>query len=195
MNPRGRRRPGAGRRRPRKAVFLDRDGTLTEPRHYPTHPDDLVLQPAIGTPLLALQRAGFALVLVTNQSGVARGFFTVNALDAMHERVGALLAPHGVRLDGIYACPHHPDGTVTGYCRACPCRKPSPGMLHQAARDLDLDLTRSWMVGDSPCDIAAGRAAGTHTALVGTRPLGGGRPDVRCATTAEALHVVLRTQG
>lgn len=92
-----------------RAVFLDRDGTLTEPRHYPSHPDELVLQQDIGQPLRALQHAGFALVVVTNQSGLARGLFDAAALDAMHHRLRALLARHGVRLDGIYACPHHPE--------------------------------------------------------------------------------------
>ncbi|MCX4791946.1 HAD family hydrolase [Streptomyces sp. NBC_01221] len=184
---------GTGRPQRRKAVFLDRDSTLTEPRHYPSRPGDLVLQPDVGAALRALQHAGWALVVVTNQSGVARGFLTMNALEVMHERLGVLLAPHRVHLDGIYACPHHLDGTVPDYRGPCPCRKPAPGMLHRAAYDLELDLTRSWTVGDSPCDIAAGRAAGTHTALVGTRPYGGALPDVHCATTAEALHTVLRS--
>lgn len=177
----------------RKAVFLDRDGTLTEPRHYPSRPGDLVLQPDIGPPLRALQHQGWALVVVTNQSGVARGFFTLTDLEAMHERLGALLAAHGVRLDGIYACPHHPDGTVPDYRRSCPCRKPAPGMLHQAAHDLELELTRSWTVGDSPCDIDAGQAAGTYTALVGTPLNSGDPPDTHFPTTAMALHTVLHS--
>ncbi|MFD9771669.1 D-glycero-alpha-D-manno-heptose-1,7-bisphosphate 7-phosphatase [[Kitasatospora] papulosa] len=174
-------------------MFLDRDGTLTEPRHYPSQPGDLVLQPDIGPPLRALQHAGWALVVVTNQSGVARGLFTLRSLDAMHERLGALLAAQDVRLDGIYACPHHPNGTVPAYCKPCPCRKPAPGMLYQAAHDLELDRIRSWTVGDSSCDIAAGQAAGTRTALVGTFPHSGELPDIHRPTTAEVLHTVLRT--
>jgi D-glycero-D-manno-heptose 1,7-bisphosphate phosphatase len=173
-------------------VFLDRDGTLTEPRHYPSHPDEIVLQPDIGSPLRALQHAGFALVVVTNQSGLARGLFDIAALDAMHHRLRALLAGHGARLDGIYACPHHPDGTVPRYRSICSCRKPSPGMLHQAARDLDLDLSTSWMVGDSACDIEAGYRAGTQTALVGSQPLPGVTPSVHRAMTSETLHQILR---
>ncbi|WP_416976920.1 D-glycero-alpha-D-manno-heptose-1,7-bisphosphate 7-phosphatase [Streptomyces sp. T028] len=183
---------GAGRLR-RQAVFLDRDGTLTEPRHYPSHPDELVLQPDIGSPLRALQHVGFALVVVTNQSGLARGLFDIAALDAMHHRLRGLLASHGVRLDGIYACPHHPDGTVPRYRSICPCRKPSPGMLHQAAHDLDLDLSASWMVGDSACDVDAGHRAGTRTALVGCQPLPEATPGVQGATTAETLYQVLRS--
>ncbi|GHG13199.1 D-glycero-alpha-D-manno-heptose-1,7-bisphosphate 7-phosphatase [Streptomyces filamentosus] len=174
-------------------MFLDRDGTLTEPRHYPSRPGDLVLQPGIGAPLRALQHAGWALVVVTNQSGVARGFFTESSLDAMHERLAELLAAQKVRLDGIYACPHHPEGTVPEYRRTCECRKPAPGMLYQAAHNLGLDCSRSWTVGDSPCDIAAGQAAGTRTALVGTCP--SEPPDAHCPTTAEALYTVLRSSG
>ncbi|MFJ5229597.1 D-glycero-alpha-D-manno-heptose-1,7-bisphosphate 7-phosphatase [Kitasatospora sp. NPDC088391] len=176
-------------------MFLDRDGTLTEPRHYPRRPDDLVLRPNIGAALRALRHEGFALVVVTNQSGVARGLLTPDDLEAMHDRLRGLLADHGVHLDGIYACPHHPDGTVTRYRSACPCRKPAPGMLHRAAHDLGIDLLRSWTVGDSACDIAAGRRAGTRTAAVGRDPLDGVAPDVRRATTAGALHEVLRRCG
>ncbi|WP_119581138.1 HAD family hydrolase [Streptomyces europaeiscabiei] len=185
--------PTTGAGRPcRRAVFLDRDGTLTEPRHYPSHPDELVLQPDIGLPLRALQHAGFALVVVTNQSGLARGLLDTAALDAMHHRLRAPLARHGVRLDGIYACPHHPDGTVPRYRRLCSCRKPAPGMLHQAAHDLDLDLSASWMVGDSSCDINAGHRAGTCTALVGSQPLPGVTPGVHRATTSDTLYEVVR---
>jgi D-glycero-D-manno-heptose 1,7-bisphosphate phosphatase len=174
-----------------RAVFLDRDGTLTEPRHYPSHPDELVLQQDIGPPLRALQHAGFALVVVTNQSGLARGLFDAAALDAMHHRLRSLLARHGVRLDGIYACPHHPEGTVPHYRSTCPCRKPAPGMIHQAAHDLHLDLARSWMVGDSACDIDAGRQAGTHTALVSAHPPDV-IPDVHGTSISDALSQVLR---
>ncbi|MFD4535460.1 D-glycero-alpha-D-manno-heptose-1,7-bisphosphate 7-phosphatase [Kitasatospora sp. NPDC058397] len=181
-----RHRPHPERRR--KAVFLDRDGTLTEPRHYPSHPAELVLQPGIEAPLLALQQAGYALVVVTNQSGVARGFFTAETMSAMHDRLTLLLAHHGVHLDAVYACPHHPEGTLPAYQSACQCRKPAPGMLHQAAHDLGLDLTRSWMVGDSPSDVAAGQRAGTHTALVGRQALNCPRPDLQSSTTYDVLR-------
>ncbi|MFB7449824.1 D-glycero-alpha-D-manno-heptose-1,7-bisphosphate 7-phosphatase [Streptomyces sp. NPDC056194] len=175
----------------RPAVLLDRDGTLTEHRHYPAYPDELLLQPDVGAPLRALQEEGFALVVVTNQSGVARGLFGATALEAMHDRLRVLLDRQGVRLDAIYACPHHPEGTVPRYRFVCRCRKPAPGMLLQAARDLDLDLTRSWMVGDSPCDVEAGHRAGTRTARVGVGLDGRADADVTGATTSEVLrHVV-----
>lgn len=177
----------------RRAVFLDRDGTITEPRHYPSRAEDLVLQPGIGPPLRAFQNAGFALVIVTNQSGLARGLFDEAALDLMHQGLRRLLAHHGVQLNGIYLCPHHPDGSVPHFGVICLCRKPAPGMLRQAAHDLDLALSESWMIGDSACDIGAGRRAGTRTALIGPQPLAGVTPDVHGATTVDALSKMLST--
>ncbi|MBF6047065.1 HAD-IIIA family hydrolase [Streptomyces sp. NRRL B-1677] len=183
--------PARAGARGRPAVFLDRDGTLTEPRHYPSRPEDLVLQAGIGPPLRALQHAGFALVVVTNQSGLARGLVDEAAVAPMHQRLRELLAHHQVRLDGIYLCPHHPGGTVPRFSLACSCRKPAPGMLHQAAGDLGRDLSSSWMVGDSACDIDAGHRAGTRTALVGPRPLAGVAPTLYRTTTAQALTAIV----
>ncbi|SEB47764.1 D-glycero-D-manno-heptose 1,7-bisphosphate phosphatase [Amycolatopsis tolypomycina] len=179
----------------RRALFLDRDGTLTEPRHYPTRPDELVLQPGIAPPLRALREAGFALVVVTNQSGLARGLFQQADLNLMHQELRRLLADHGVQLDGVYVCPHHPDGTMPPFGVICKCRKPAPGMLRQAAQDLDLDLSESWTIGDSACDIGAGRRAGTQTVLVSPQPLAAVAPDVHRVTTADALYYVLATSG
>ncbi|KAF0651619.1 MULTISPECIES: D-glycero-alpha-D-manno-heptose-1,7-bisphosphate 7-phosphatase [Streptomyces] len=182
------------------AVFLDRDGTLTEPRHYPRRPEDLVLRPGVAPPLRALRDAGYALVLVTNQSGLARGLFDRRALDAMHVHLRALLAASGVALDAIHVCPHHVDGTVPELSVACACRKPAPGMLLRAGRELGLDLGRSWMVGDFPTDVEAGLRAGCRTALVGPaamrRTPEGPRPDVCAADTADALReIALRSAG
>ncbi|CAL9351112.1 D-glycero-alpha-D-manno-heptose-1,7-bisphosphate 7-phosphatase [Streptomyces sp. enrichment culture] len=182
------------------AVFLDRDGTLTEPRHYPCRPEDLVLQPGVASPLRALRDAGYALVLVTNQSGLARGLFDRRALDAMHVHLRGLLAASDLALDGIYVCPHHVDGTVPELSVACECRKPAPGMLLRAGRELGLDLRRSWMVGDFLTDVEAGLRAGCRTALVGpaaTRgTFEGPRPDLRAADTAQALReIALRSAG
>ena len=174
-------------------MFLDRDGTITTPRRYPSRPDDLILQPGIGPPLHALQSAGFALVVVTNQSGLARGMFPESALAPMHQRLRELLAPHDVQLDGIYVCPHHPDAKVLHLRVVCPCRKPAPGMLLQAAHDLDLVLSESWMIGDSACDIDAGRRSGTRTALIGPQSLSAVTPDVCRATTPDALSHILGT--
>ncbi|MFI9275557.1 D-glycero-alpha-D-manno-heptose-1,7-bisphosphate 7-phosphatase [Kitasatospora sp. NPDC052896] len=176
----------------RRAVFLDRDGTLTEPRQYPSHPDDLVLLSSIGPPLRALQDGGVALVVITNQSGLARGLFDEGDLAAMHEHLSELLAREGVRLDGVYVCPHYPEGSVARFRTICACRKPSPGMIYQAAHDLGIELAQSWMVGDSVCDIEAGRRAGTRTALVAEVPQAGITAHVHGATTAVVLEQVWR---
>jgi D-glycero-D-manno-heptose 1,7-bisphosphate phosphatase len=175
---------------PRAAVFLDRDGTLTLPRHYPSRPEHLVLQPGVVPGLCALRSQGWLLVLVTNQSGVARGYFTAADLDVMHADLRARLAAGGAPLDGVYHCPHHPDGVVAGLAVRCRCRKPEPGLLASAAGDLGIDLGASWMVGDAVSDVEAGRRAGCRTALVGHRQAGAG-PDLVAPSTAQALRQIL----
>lgn len=183
-----------------RAVFLDRDGTLVHARHYPSRPEHLVLYDGIADGLLKLQAAGFRLVVVTNQSGIARGYFTEDDLDAMHRHLREQLASIGVRLDAIYHCPHHVDGALTALAIRCECRKPQPGMLHRAAADLCLDLDRSWLVGDILDDIEAGRRAGCRTVLV---DLGTERPPVVplrmphyvARDTRHALEVVCAREG
>lgn len=184
----------------RPAVFLDRDGTLTEPRHYPSSPADLVLAAGVGPALRRLRHQGWSLVLVTNQSGLARGLFSLRALDAMHRHLRTLLTAHGVHLDGIYVCPHHPDGTVDGLSFRCACRKPNAGLLVGAAGELGIDLASSWMVGDFASDVEAGRRAGCRTAWVGPAALtgtdpAGTEPTLRTATVAEALHHIARPRS
>jgi D-glycero-D-manno-heptose 1,7-bisphosphate phosphatase len=129
----------------RGAVFLDRDNTLVrDPAPgYLHEPDRVELLPGVATGLAALARAGWPLVVVSNQSGIARGLFGPEAFGAVMDRIGALLAPHGVRFAGAFFCPHHPDFTGP-----CDCRKPGVALFERAARLLDLDLARSWMVGD-----------------------------------------------
>jgi D-glycero-D-manno-heptose 1,7-bisphosphate phosphatase len=150
----------------RRALFLDRDGTLVHPFHYPSRPEHLRLYDSIGPELCSLQEMGFELVIITNQAGIARGYFTETDLQCMHDYLTAELALLGVRLSGIYHCPHHPDGVVPELAMRCSCRKPQPGMLLQAARDLEIDLQHSWFVGDILDDIEAGNRAGCHTVLV-----------------------------
>ena len=147
----------------RPAAFLDRDGTVIEEVGHLGEPDRVVLLPGVPAALRRLSDAGFALVLITNQAGVARGYFTETEVAAVNERTAALLEQKGVRLEGWYHCPHHPDFTGP-----CDCRKPLPGMLVRAAGDLELDLSRSWMVGDHPSDAEAGRAAGARSIMVRT---------------------------
>lgn len=184
----------------RRALFLDRDGTLVEPRHYPSHPEDLVLYAGIAPELRRLQRAGFALIVVTNQSGIARGYFDEDDLRAMHAHLARELARDGVRLDGIYHCPHHPDGVIPGLAVACDCRKPRPGLLLRAGAEHALDLARSWFVGDILDDIEAGRRAGCRSVLVdlGTEPPPPGalrRPSFVARDTRHALRLIRFLEG
>lgn len=152
----------------RRAVFLDKDGTLVEDVPYNVDPALIRLLPGAGEALRALQAAEFALVVVTNQSGVARGLFPESALGGVEARLRELLAREGVTLAGFLACPHHPDGSVPEYARECGCRKPGPGLLRRAAEELNLDLSASWMVGDILNDVEAGQRAGCRTVLLDT---------------------------
>jgi D-glycero-D-manno-heptose 1,7-bisphosphate phosphatase len=150
----------------RRALFLDRDGTLVHPYHYPSRPEHLRLYPDIGPELHTLQEMGFALVVITNQSGIARGYFTVADLDRMHDYLSTELSRWNVRIDAFYFCPHHPHGIIPELAIHCDCRKPEPGMLLQAAQDHNLDLAHSWFVGDILDDVEAGNRAGCSTILV-----------------------------
>lgn len=152
------------------AVFLDRDGTLIEDRRYIRDPDDVVLIPGAAEAVARFARAGFRVILVSNQSGLARGLFNEDQLARVHARFEALLESGGARLDGAYYCPYlnGREAIVERYRRDSDLRKPRPGMLLQAAQELELDLSRSWMIGDSPNDILAGRSAGCRTILLNT---------------------------
>jgi D-glycero-D-manno-heptose 1,7-bisphosphate phosphatase len=184
----------------RRAVFLDRDGTLVHPYHYPSRPEHLRLFDGIEPELRRLQGAGFCLVVITNQSGLARGLFTEADLACMHDWLQHRLARASVHLDGIYYCPHHVEGSVPELSIACACRKPEPGMLLRAARDLGLDLARSWLVGDILDDVQAGNRAGCRTVLVdlGTeaRPTESERtPGFVARDTVHALRIVQAMEG
>ena len=150
----------------RRAVFLDKDGTLIENVPYNVDPALIRLAPGAEAGLTRLDRAGFALFVISNQSGVARGYFPESALEGVESRLRELLAAFGVRLAGFSYCPHHPEGIVEGYTMACECRKPAPGMIVRIAADQGIDLARSWMIGDILDDIQAGRAAGCRTILI-----------------------------
>lgn len=154
------------------AVLLDRDGTLVEPRHYPSSPAELVLFPNLAPQLRQLRRAGFRLAVVTNQSGLARGYFTTADLARMHGYLREQLGREGVEIDGFFFCPHHPEGEIPELAVECACRKPEPGLLLEAAAELRLDLKRSWFIGDILDDVEAGNRAGCRTVLVdlGTEP-------------------------
>jgi D-glycero-D-manno-heptose 1,7-bisphosphate phosphatase len=154
---------------PRRAVFLDRDGTLNRdlPRAV-ARPEDLVLLPGAADALRALERAGFARVVVTNQSAIARGDLDPERLGHVHAALSGLLARAGAGIELWGWCPHHPSEGLPPYRRACRCRKPEPGLLQAAARRLGRDLAASWIVGDAERDLLAGASVGARGVLVGT---------------------------
>lgn len=147
-----------------KAVFLDKDGTLVENVPYNVDPAKVKLCPGALAGLRLLHAAGYKLFVITNQSGVARGYFLESVLPSVEQHLRKLLAD--IPLSGFYYCPHHPEGTVAEYTIDCNCRKPQPGLLQKAAAEHAIDLTQSWFVGDILHDIEAGRAAGCRTLLI-----------------------------
>jgi D-glycero-D-manno-heptose 1,7-bisphosphate phosphatase len=148
------------------AVFVDRDGTLNRDVEYLATVDDLRLLPGAADGVRRLRAAGFAVVVVTNQSGIARGLVDVGALATIHAALARRLAAHGARLDGIYVCPHHPAAGRAPWRRRCRCRKPAPGLIRRAVRELGIDLARSYCVGDSAVDLGLALATGTRGVLV-----------------------------
>lgn len=145
----------------RRYVLLDRDGTVNIDRHYIADPELVELFPGVGAALRELSGNGFGLAVVTNQSGIARGKITPDQLEQVHARLGAVLAAEGVTLDGIYVCPHGPND-------GCDCRKPLPGLIVRAARELGFDPAESFVIGDKGIDIDLGRNVGATTILVRT---------------------------
>lgn len=143
-----------------RAVFLDRDGTLVDELGFLRSPADLRLLPGAAEGVRLFNRAGWKVVVVTNQSGIARGLLDEPTLAAIHARLEAELARGGAHVDAILHCPHHPEEGAPPFRRACACRKPAPGMLVAAAERLGLDLAASWTIGDSRRDLEAGRRAG-----------------------------------
>jgi len=146
-----------------KAVFLDRDNTLIEDPGYINHPDQVKLLEGVAEALIELKALGYKLIVVSNQSAVARGIVTEKVLAQIHDRLKQLLAERGAYLDRIYYCPYHPDGVVPKYRKESDWRKPNPGMLLTAADQMDIDLNQSWMIGNSSRDIEAGLRAGCKT--------------------------------
>lgn len=146
-------------------VFLDRDGTLNVDTGYVKSPDDFTVLPGVGAALARLKQAGARLVVVTNQSGLGRGYFTSKDLEAIHNKLRLVLAEDGVTLDGLYFCPHHPDDR-------CNCRKPARGMIDRALAELQVDLSRAYVIGDSIRDVELAKQVGAHSLLVMTGPSG-----------------------
>ena len=150
----------------RPALFIDRDGTLTEEVGYVNHPSRLRLLPRSAEAIRRLNEAGIAAVVATNQAGIARGYFSEEVMHAVHERLLRELKDAGAHLDGLYVCPHHPTEGAPPFRADCDCRKPKPGLLLRAAHDLDLDLRDSAMVGDKASDLLVAPAVGARAILV-----------------------------
>lgn len=148
------------------AIFLDRDGTLNVDHGYVHEIDNFQFIDGTIEALQELKKMGFALVVVTNQSGIARGMFTEDQFMKLTEWMDWSLADRDVDLDGIYFCPHHPEGSVEAYRQQCDCRKPQPGMLLSAQEELDIDMASSYIVGDKVEDMLAGQAAGVGTKVL-----------------------------
>lgn len=165
----------------RRGVFLDRDGTLVELIPYLHKPEEVRLIPGVAASLRSLGEAGWVRIIVTNQSGIARGSFSADDVDAVNARMRELLLAEGADIEGIEFCPHHPD-----YTGICGCRKPAPGMLQRAAERLNLDPASSWMIGDRIDDALAGLAFGAQTILVRT---GYGAEEERVADAGELKRI------
>jgi len=174
-----------------RAVFLDRDGTLNIDKGYVHRIEDWEWIPGAMEAMVALKNAGFLLIVITNQAGIARGYYDENAMNIMHSKVNEELKSHGATIDGFYHCPHHPD-----FSGACECRKPNPGLLFKAMRDFDIDRNHSWMIGDKASDIQAGLSAGVSPILILT---GYGQTEstqvkndvIRCEDIHAASHYII----
>jgi D-glycero-D-manno-heptose 1,7-bisphosphate phosphatase len=149
-----------------KAVFLDRDGTIIEDVGYPHERSDIRFLPRVGEAIKLLNENRFKVIVVTNQSGVARGYFTEETVKEINSYIQETLAREGASIHKFYYCPHHVDGTIEEYRQDCYCRKPNPGMIEEAVREFDIDVKNSFAIGDKSSDIEAGHRAGCKTILL-----------------------------
>lgn len=170
-----------------QAIFLDRDGVINEEVNYLSNPDDFKIIPGSLEALKILKQKGFLLIVITNQAGIARGYFTKESLNQIHDRMRDVLNKSNLTLDDIFVCPHHPDFTGS-----CDCRKPKPGMILAAQKKYNIDLDNSYMVGDTLKDIETGLAANCKTVLVLTgygleecKKIAGIKPDFICENLLE----------
>ncbi len=181
---------------PNKAIFLDRDDTIIEDTGYINNPDLVKLLDGVPEALSSMKAMGYKLVVVSNQSGVARGILTEEILGQIHKRLEQLLAQKGIALDKIYYCPYHPEGVIPKYRKDSDLRKPNPGMLLLAGKDLDIEMAESWMVGNSIRDIEAGRRAGCRTVMIESRSHeqklqpGEPGPDYRAVNLKEVVNII-----
>ncbi len=181
-----------------KAIFLDRDGTIISDPGYINDPSQVKLLDGSAEALVEIRKLDYKVVVVTNQSGIARGIIPEIALPKINEKLNRLLAEKNAYLDNIYYCPYHPDGVVKKYRKESNLRKPAPGMLLAAAKEMDIDLNQSWMVGDAYRDVAAGQAAGCKTVLIRSHTyqpmptLDDPEPDFEAINLKEAVNIIKR---
>ncbi len=149
-----------------RAVFLDRDGTINEEVGYVNHLDRFRLLPRVGEAIRLLNQNGIKVIVVTNQAGVARGYFPESFLHRVHRRMEEELKEKGAYIDGIYYCPHHPEAGEPPYRQKCRCRKPETGLIEQAVKDFGIDCSKSYVVGDRGADVEFGRRIGAKSILV-----------------------------
>jgi D-glycero-D-manno-heptose 1,7-bisphosphate phosphatase len=187
----------------KKAIFLDRDGTVNVDVGYLHQLKDLELFPFAVDALRLLKRAGYELIIVTNQSGLAQGLIGPGFVEVCHDEMRRRLQAGGADLDALYYCPHHPRGSVSGLDVDCRCRKPSPGMIEDAVRDRGIDPKASWVIGDKWLDVNLGRNVGARSILVRTgwgaeqeekRPAGQ-QVDAVCDNLMHAVSVILASEG
>jgi len=175
-----------------RAVFLDRDGVVVKDKGYHYMISDLELMEGAAGAIAKLNKMGYLAIIVSNQSGIARGYFSEKALLQFNEHLLKELDALGAKVDGIYYCPHHPtEAKVKKYLIDCECRKPKPGMLLEAANDHNIDLSKSWMVGDKETDVKAGLAAGCKTIYIGAEK--NKLADGNAANITEAVDIILST--
>lgn len=183
-----------------KAIFLDKDGTLIPDIPYNVDPALITLNTDVAEGLERLKDEGYLFIIISNQAGVARGIFNEHKLHAVEQRMQELLATINIPLSGFYYCPHHPDGIAKGYNIECNCRKPHPGMILQAAKDHQINLEESWMVGDILNDVEAGNRAGCKTIMINngneTEWIAGPMrtPTYICSSINQAAEDILTTQ-
>ncbi len=179
-----------------KAVFLDRDDTLLDDPGYINHPNQVKLLPGVTDSLKLLRKMGYKLIIVTNQSAIARGIVNLDTLEQIHTHLHQLLKRDGASVDAIYFCPYHPQGVIAEYRKDSEMRKPNPGMLLEAAKEHNIDLAQSWMVGDKYDDVAAGQKAGCKTILIKNsakpvyKKLGDPMPDKEAGSIREAVNII-----
>jgi D-glycero-D-manno-heptose 1,7-bisphosphate phosphatase len=177
------------------AVFLDRDDTIIRDVPYLNDPQAIIILPGVAEAIRSLNEAHLPVIMITNQSGIARGYLTEEILSTIHDRLTTLLGARGAMIDAIYYCPHHPEGTVAAYRMDCACRKPAPGMLLRAALDFGLDLARCYLVGDKDIDIQTIHQVGGRGVLIAPKPDPAIQADHKASDLKDAIAWILEDMG